>query len=166
MSELPSVVITVLPPSKVGAAERTAFEKMVLEGGEVDPKTLPGLVGRALVLAFVRLDGELVGVGAIKRPYESHRDDVFSWAKAEHDPTQFEFELGWVYVNAAGRNKRIASQLVEELMPSLNGACVYATSRVNNERMHASLRRFGFSRAGIPYPSKQNDPKIQLFVRT
>jgi len=38
---------------------------MVLEAGEVNPNTLPGLIDRALALAFARLDGALVGVGAI-----------------------------------------------------------------------------------------------------
>lgn len=166
MSEYPSVVVNVLPLREVSPEERALFEQMVLEGGEVNPKTLPGLVARALVLAFARLDRVLVGVGAIKRPYDSHRGDVFEWAKAELDPTQFEFELGWVYVNASGRNRRLASRLVEKLMPSLNGASVYATSRVDNTRMHASLTRFGFKRVGVPYSSKQNEPEIQLFVCT
>ncbi len=166
MSEHLSVVVSVLPLRNVSAGERALFEQMVLEGGEVNPKTLPGLIDRALVLAFARLDGVLVGVGAIKRPYVSHRGDVFEWAQAELDSTKFEFELGWVYVNVSGRNRRLASRLVEELMLSLNGASVYATSRVDNERMHASLKRFGFKRVGVPYPSKQNEPEIQLFVST
>ena len=166
MSESASVAISVLPPAKVSAGERVAFEQMVREGGEVNPETLPGLIDRALALAFAHLDGVLVGVGAIKRPHESHRNDVFKWAKAELDSTQFKFELGWVFINESGRNRRLASRLVGELMPALYGTPVYATSRVNNNRMHSSLKRFGFKRIGVPYPSKQNQPAIQLFVCT
>lgn len=158
------VSLNVLPPGEVSAEDRAAFEEMVLEAGEVNPNTLPGLIDGALALAFARLDGALVGVGAIKRPYGSHRGDVFKWAKSDLDPKQFPFELGWVYVKPAAQGRRIASRLVEKLMPVLNGARVYATSRVNNYRMHSSLKRFGFKPVGVPYPSKQNEPEIQLFV--
>lgn len=164
MNEHAVAAVSVLSPGAVSAEERVAFQQMVFEGGEVNPNTLPSLVDRALALAFARLDGTLVGVGAIKRPYESHRKDVFTWAMADLDPTQFEFELGWVYVSPSCRGKRIASRLVEKLMPVLIRAPVYATSRVDNERMHASLKRFGFKQVGVPYPSKQNEPEIQLFV--
>jgi ribosomal protein S18 acetylase RimI-like enzyme len=166
MTDLPSVSVSVLPPSQIAASERASFKQMILEGGEVNPKTLSGLIDRALALAFIWVDGALVGVGAIKRPYKSHRHDVFQYAKVEYDPMQFEFELGWVYVNKASRNRRLASRLVEALMPSLNGARVYATSRVDNARMHESLQRFGFKQVGTPYPSKQSEPEIQLFVCT
>lgn len=47
----------------------------------------------------------------------------------------------------------------------MGAARVYATSRVDNSPMHATLSRFGFESAGVPYPSKQNDVPIQLFVR-
>src|SRR5690348_1731849 len=125
MSEEPQVAFSVFAPAEISPEDRAAFEQMVLEAGEVDPQTLPGLIDRALALAFARLNGALVGVGAIKRPYSGHRGHVFSWAKSKLDPKQFEFELGWVYVKPAAQNRRIASRLVDQLMPALNGAQVY-----------------------------------------
>jgi RimJ/RimL family protein N-acetyltransferase len=80
------------------------------------------------------------------------------------NPEQFEFELGWVYVRPSARGKGVASALVESLVSSLNGACAYATSRVDNERMHAALKRFGFVPVGVPYPSQLNEPSIQLLL--
>lgn len=77
------VALDVLPPGEVSAEDRAAFEEMVLEAGEVNPNTLLGLIDRALALVFARLDGALVGGGAIKRPYGSHRGDVFKWAKCD-----------------------------------------------------------------------------------
>ena len=48
----------------------------------------------------------------------------------------------------------------------MKGARVYATSTVNNDRMHSSLKRFGFKPVGVPYPSKQNEPGFScLYVR-
>jgi ribosomal protein S18 acetylase RimI-like enzyme len=166
MTRNSNVALSVLPPGEVSDEDRAAFEEMVLEAGEVNPNSLSGLIDRALALAFARIDGALVGVGAIKQPFGSHRAHVFKWAKSDLDPKQFPFELGWVYVKSSARGSRIASRLVEKLMPALKGARVYATSRVNNDRMHSSLKRFGFQPVGVPYPSQQNEPEIQLFVCT
>jgi GNAT superfamily N-acetyltransferase len=160
-----NVMLSVLPQRELGAEARAALVAMILEAGEVNPDTLSALIDRAIGFVFARIDGALVGVGAIKRPYDSHRRDVFSWAKCGLDPTEFPFELGWIYVKPEAQGNRIASQLVEKLMPLTNGERVYATSRVNNHRMHSSLKRFGFNAVGTPYDSRQNQPKIQLFVR-
>ena len=164
MNDLPPIEIEVLAPGDVSPADRAMFEHLVLEGAEVDPSTLPDLADRALALAFARLGGELLGVGAVKRPYVSHRDGVFASANADCDPGKFDFELGWVYVKPDHRKKRVSSRLVEKLMPWLNGSAVYATSGVNNDRMHSSLSRFGFKPIGTTFPSKQNKGELQLFV--
>lgn len=140
------------------------FRQMVIEGGEVDPNTLPGLIEQALALAFARMDSSLVGVGTIKRPYDAHRAKVFEKAKSLLNPSEFEFELGWFYVHPSARGNRLASKLVQALMPSLEGRAVYTTSRTDNDRMHASLKRAGFVQEGTPYPSKMNDQEIQLFI--
>lgn len=160
-----AIPIRVLSPSNLSSKERVAFEQMVLLGGQVNPVTLPGLIDRALALALAEVHGELVGVGAIKRPNKSHAKGVFQKANPGLAAENFSFELGWVFVAEAGRGNRLASRIVESLMPSLQDHSSYATSSVNNDKMHSSLRRFGYSQVGTPYPSKQNEPHIQLFVR-
>lgn len=164
MSQDPSVVV-MRQPSAASTGELSAFKKLVLATGEVSAETLSGLVSRALSLAFARVGGELVAVGAIKRPNLGYRARAFTNSGALQDPALFEFELGWVYVHPSARGKGIASTLVATLVPSLNGSRAYATSRVNNEQMHAILKRFGFKATGTSYPSKLNEPEIQLFVR-
>jgi GNAT superfamily N-acetyltransferase len=159
-----SVAVVVQSPSACAAKELSAFEQFVLAGGEVNAETLLGLVARSLSLAFAKVGEELVGVGAIKRPNGNYRAYVFAKAGVKQDPEQFEFELGWVYVRPSARGKGLASGIVEALIPSLHGAHAYATSRVNNVQMHASLKRFGFKPVGAPYPSQLNEPAIQLFL--
>ncbi|WP_137912358.1 hypothetical protein [Rudaea sp. 3F27F6] len=68
--------IQISEPSICSAAELAAFQALVRKGGEVDHRTLPALVEAARFLAFVKSDSLLVGVGAIKRPYASHRGKV------------------------------------------------------------------------------------------
>lgn len=156
--------ITVLSPKACTAADLATFKQMVIEGGEVDPNTLPGLTKQALALAFARVDSALVGVGAIKRPYDTHRAKEFEKAKSLLNPSEFEFELGWFYIHPSARGNRLASKLVQALMPSLEGRAMYTTSRTNNDRMHSSLQQAGFVQEGTPYPSKMNDQEIQLFI--
>ncbi|MBI4290780.1 MAG: GNAT family N-acetyltransferase [Betaproteobacteria bacterium] len=158
--------IDISAPNACNAAALAKFEVLVREGGEVDPNTIHALIERALSLAFVKSPSSLVGVGAIKRPNPSYRNRVFRSASSALNAGHFEFELGWVYVRPSAQGHRLASRLVQKLMPTLKGAAVYATSRVNNERMHASLVRGGFRQEGPSYPSKLNEPEIQLFVRT
>jgi hypothetical protein len=154
----------VFDPSACDASTLSEFQALVLAGGEVDPTTLPNLIQRALVLGFAHLGASLVGVSGIKRPNDSYRSKVFMKAKSPLNPSKFEFELGWVYVNPCARGNRLASRLVLDLMPALKGAAVYATSRVDNWPMHSSLHRAGFRLEGTPYPSNMNEPDIQLFV--
>lgn len=156
--------VTVVPPKVCAAADLDAFKQMVIEGGEVEPGTLSSLLGQALALAFARVDCAVVGVGAIKRPYDAHRAKVFAKAKSLLNPSTVEFELGWFYVHPSFRGNRLASKLVQALMPSLEGRAAYTTSRTDNDRMHASLKRVGFVSEGMPFPSKMNKQEIQLFI--
>jgi len=160
-----SLVATVKSPCECQIEDLNAFEQVVLAGGEVNRNTLSSLITRALSLVFVRVGNQLVAVGAIKRPNAGYRASVFGKAGVKRDPTLFEFELGWVYIDPTERGIGLANSIVEILVLSLHGACAYATSRVDNERMHAVLKRFEFQPLGNPYPSQLNEPEIQLFIR-
>jgi hypothetical protein len=155
-----------LAPDQVTEPNAALFRELVLAAGEVDPTTLPALYGNALVLGFARSHGKLVGVGAIKRPFPGHRDQVFAMARATFSPTSFVYELGWFHVLKDFEGNRISSRMVEQLMSWANGASVYATSRINNDRMHGALtRRGGFVVEGSDFPSQRGAVPLRLFVR-
>ncbi|WP_431099014.1 hypothetical protein [Polaromonas aquatica] len=161
----PEFTVNLQRPAECDLERLAIFQALVLEGGEVNPATLPQMIGRAPVLAFLQSDQLVVGVGGIKRPYDSHRSKVFAQSKANSDPAIFEFELGWIYLRPVARSRHQVSPLIRALMVELKAAPVYATSRVNNDRMHTALKNCGFTPDGNPYPSKLNEPFIQLFVR-
>lgn len=165
MKEQRTIAITAAKPTEFTPAERAAFMQLVRKGAEVNSDTLPGLVDRAEALAMAREDGALVGVGAVKRPYLKHRRSVFKAAKVDLLPDDFAFELGWVFVHPDARGLGLSGRLFAVLMPHVETVHAYATSRVDNAPMHATLSRFGFKCVGAPYPSKQNETPIQLFVR-
>ena len=61
MSKNKLAAITVLPPKRAAIADLATFRLLVIEGGEVNPVTLPKLIEQSLVLAFARMDNLIVG---------------------------------------------------------------------------------------------------------
>ena len=133
--------IETIAPNDCDEQALGAFRRMVLRGGEVNPVTLPRLMGRAAALGFVRAGAELVGVGAIKAPNDFHGAKVFAKAGSLAVPSAFCHELGWICLMPAARGKRLAGPLAHALLTKLRGAADYATIRVDNAPMQASLRR-------------------------
>jgi hypothetical protein len=159
--------IICLRPGKVDAENTALFKRTVLDTGEVNLETLSALYQRAHNVCFARLDGQLAGVGALKRPYAKHRAKVFKQSKSELDPKLFSYELGWFHVLNRFKGRHISSHIVEQVMKHADDAPVYATSRVNNGPMHSALiAHGGFVREGSEYPSEQGDVPLCLFVRS
>lgn len=158
--------ITCVTPNEVEQPEAARFKAMVEASGEVNSHTFPALYQQARSLCFVRVGGELAGVGALKRPYQAHRNGVFASAQASLPADLFTFELGWFHVLDAFKGRRLSSRMVSALMAHTDGTSVYATSRANNVAMHAALERHGdFIREGRDYPSQRTHTPLCLFVR-
>lgn len=165
MVEPQSFRIELLEPDSCLPERLAEFRQLVLEGGQVARQSLPGLLERATALAFVLLEDSVVGVGALKRPNPSYRNNVFAKAKSSLAPAKFDFELGWIYLTPSARSKRLTTPMVKSLLRYAKGRPVYATSRVNKIEMHASLEHSGFTREGSLYPSQEDATDIQLFIR-
>lgn len=166
MSSAVSIQIDCFAPAKVCAPDEAAFQAMVVAAREVTPATLPTLYKNAEALAFARSGGVLVGVGALKHPFDSHRESVFRHARSNLSPASFAYELGWFHVIESFQGKHISSRMVQVLMPWAAGGSVYATSRVNNERMHhALIRHGGFVKEGGDFASTLGDVPLRLFIR-
>jgi hypothetical protein len=156
--------IEIIEPDACTPEQQAQFHTLVLEGGEVDEHGLPALIERAAALAFVHHGDSVVGVGAMKRPNASYRKTVFAKAQSSLTARDFEFELGWLYLTPAARGNRLTTPVITGLLQRAKRLPVYATSRVDNTRMHASLERCSFRKEGTPYPSKQRDTDLHLFV--
>ena len=159
------VEVRIVSPADATGVERQAFVALVVSGGEVSPATLPGLVSKAASLAYGFLDKKLVGAAGMKHPMESYRDRVFKQAGQIELASRFNAELGWVFVSPEARGHRVATRMVESLIEVYSEANIFATSRVDNDPMGMTLKRFGFRRLGVPYPSSRGTTRIQLFVR-
>ena len=129
------------------------FEKLVLEGGAVDPEGLGQRIHEASRLLFLReSDDQLVGVGALKRPIPAYRNRVFVNAQATVTPDEYPLELGWVVVAKSHQGGRLSTRIVGELLPFARNQNIYATTRAD-ERVLSFAFDCGFRINGKPFPS-------------
>lgn len=152
-------------PSECSANEIGEFMNLVLEGGEVAAGGLRTRIMAAEQLAFLRTDGQLVGVAAAKNPKDMYR---FSVAHASGFPLmkqEYLYELGWVFVVPAARGKGYARSLAEAAISQVSSNGILATSRSENLAMHHILIKLGFTQSGSTYRSTHGDHQLKLFTR-
>jgi len=144
---------SILSPSDCSAQALADFEKLVIEGGAVDPEGLTQRIRNASRLLFLREpDGQLVGVGALKHPRSSYRNAVFAKARATAPSDRYPVELGWVVVAKLHQVRGLSARIIGELLALAKNENVFATTRVHDRAMRfASVH--GFEPNGNPYPS-------------
>lgn len=152
-------------PEKYSARERAEFAALVRQGGEVVARGLDGRILQARSLAFLRCDGQLAGIAAIKRPLHGYRRSVSKKAGVELSDVQWPYELGWIFVIEAMRGKGHSAKLVQCALDTVADDGVFATSRTDNQVMHKTLVRFGFAPQGSIYISDRGDHELRLFLR-
>jgi GNAT superfamily N-acetyltransferase len=144
---------SVFPPSDCTAEALADFEKLVVEGGAVNPQGLAQRIRNASRLLFLRTsEGKLVGVGALKHPRPSYRNRVFADAGATVSANEYPVELGWVVVAKAYQGRRLSTRMVGELLPFAKNENIFATTRAD-ERVLSFAFDYGFKINGKPYPS-------------
>jgi GNAT superfamily N-acetyltransferase len=152
------------PPGEFSPKEVDEFEQAIREGGEVDPRGLRSRLMSARALVLLREAGRPAAIAALKSPALAYRTRVSISADVEIAVAHYPFELGWVYVSPFARGRKYSHAVSSEALSKSDGRGVFATSRVDNVAMHATLRRLGFARAGTPYRSQLGDQQLQLFL--
>ena len=150
-------------PSECSTGELAAFSACVREGGEVVSDGLDELIQSATRLVFCQNEAGLIGVAAIKSPRDSYRFKISRKANVQLARDSWPHELGWVFVAPAARGKGLSKTLVACATDKLGGA-VFATSRTDNDFMHATLRGVGFVALGDAYKSEKGEHSLQLFA--
>lgn len=157
--------LTVTKPSDMREADRAAFIDFVKEAGEVDPKTLPGLVDQAVALVTIHEGETLIGTAALKRPSADYRKRTFRKAGQEDAEASHPLELGWVHVHQVHERKGHGLRLVEAALEAAKGEGVYATTK--NDAMRRMLPKASFVKAGDDYPStRKPEEMLALYTRT
>ena len=151
-------------PKQCSEVDLSEFMNLVREGGEVQANGLEARVRAAYKLAFLREAGRLIGVAALKSPSVNHRREVAESACAELPADSYPYELGWVFISQAARGRGLSFPMCSALLAEAAGSGIFATSRTNNQGMHATLRRAGFESRGGSYQSVRGTHRLQLFV--
>jgi GNAT superfamily N-acetyltransferase len=142
------------------------FRNLVVRAGEVGTRGINNRIQNAEALAFLSVRNKIVGIAALKNPSTGHKREVFEKANAVDSLPAYRFELGWCHVSKKFQGNGYSKVLLKELLPSARGQGVYATSRLDNQRMHKSLENEGFVQIGDSWPSTNQPGKsLFLFVR-
>jgi GNAT superfamily N-acetyltransferase len=96
--------------------------------------------------------GQLVGVGALKRPRLGYRSKVFAKAGATTPPDEYPVELGWVAVAKSHEGQGFSRRIIGQLIGWAENENLFATARADARAMRFAADN-GFKSAGKPYPS-------------
>ena len=151
-------------PSDCTAQALADFEKLVVEGGAVNPQGLGERIRNASRLLFLRAtDNQLIAAGALKHPRPEYRNKVFADARATVSADQYSVELGWVVVAKAYQGRRLSTRIVNELLAFAKNDNIFATTRAD-ERVLSFAFDCGFKINGQPFPSG-NGYNLVLYLR-
>jgi GNAT superfamily N-acetyltransferase len=142
----------IISPSDCPEQALADFEKLVVEGGAVNPQGLGERLRKASRLLFLRADDQLIGVGALKHPRPAYRSRVFADARATVSADEYPVELGWVVVAKSHQGRRLSTRIVGELLPFAKNENIFATTRAD-ERILSFAFDYGFKINGKPFPS-------------
>jgi GNAT superfamily N-acetyltransferase len=143
----------VLSPSACTPEALADFENLVIEAGTVDPEGLTQRIRDAFQLLFLRQsDGQLVGVGALKRPGLGYRSKVFAKARATTPSNEYPIELGWVAVAKSHQGRGLSRRIIGQLISLAENENLFATTRADARAMRFAAD-YEFKLAGKPYPS-------------
>jgi predicted GNAT family N-acyltransferase len=158
------ITSSILSPSDCSPQALADFENLIIEAGTVDPEGLTQRIREASRLLFLReSSGQLVGVGALKRPQLDYRSKVFAKARATTSPDEYRVELGWVAVAKSHRGRGLSRRIIGQLISLAGNENLFATTRADERAMRFAAD-YGFKSAGYPYPSGRGYALI-LFLR-
>jgi GNAT superfamily N-acetyltransferase len=146
--------------------EVDTFVELVVAGGAVrENHVRRGAVRPGAQLIFAEVDGQTVGVAALKVPLVRYRSSLQEPAKAGYSlpESEFPYELGYVSVLPKYSGRRIAKKLVEEVLRLASGNGVFATTS-NPTMKEGVLPSFKFVPVGKTWSNGSGDI-LSLFVR-
>jgi RimJ/RimL family protein N-acetyltransferase len=146
--------------------ERSRFHIIVVDARAVRAEGLDDRMKRAAALVFLKLDSEIIGVGALKRQRPKYTADIFNKANAKSAASNYGLELGWVVVSEDHRGRNYSPLIAEALVAHAANKPVYATCLSTNKPMHKTLMKHQFKRDGGEWPSTEHKGEnLILFVR-
>jgi hypothetical protein len=135
-------------PDTFSDADLQRFEELVIKGGEVGGAVLTDNIAGSRILAVYREDSLIFGVAALKRPKESYREKIEVRSGMALLKADYPYELGYIFLDESLQGLRLSYPLVQAALDHAGGAGVFATVRINNDKMRKTLKRAGFIAVG------------------
>lgn len=151
-------MLTTSDPVEFTSADLAACVGLIGGGGAVNPASSERELPLATYVTVVRAEGQVVGVGAIKRIRPDYTSKVAVRSGAPIDPGTP--ELGYVSVSAEHQGHRLSARAVAELVARASGR-LFATT--DNERMKSTLRKTGFAQIGRGWQGERGE--LSLWFR-
>ena len=145
--------------------ELTQITDLILKGDEVNEHTLSNRLSKSALIAFFVDNNVIVATATIKKPLDSYKTKVFTVSSSNLSIFDYPFELGYVMVDENCREGRLASRLCRELSKIYLSERLFATTRVDNQRMQSILKKNYFTEIGVPYPNRNNTTFLKLFIK-
>lgn len=159
-----TVELKVGPGTTFTLPQRKAFEDLVLLDPQVQKEGLTNRIEGASFLAFLYIDGALVGTNAIKSNMEHQRTIEGNSGVLLPDGEYFG-EVGYLHVAKGHRGMRLGDLLVLAAFAAVRGKGLFATIQSKNIGSRRLFERHGFTSVGKSWPSKQVDDQLYLYVR-
>ena len=150
-------VVEACVPEHLIETEMAACIAIVKEGEAVDPEAAEQELARAGLLAVARKAGQVVGVGAIKRPRPGYAAKIAKRSRHVFPPDTP--ELGYVAVDPAHRGNHLSSKIVAALLAEHEGP-LFATT--DCARMKTALSKAGFLHKGNEWKGKRGQLSLWL----
>ena len=156
--------LIIRPASDFCETQREQFKELVLKDPQVQAGGLSGRIANANYLAFLHLEGKLVGVNAIKnnRPYQQTLE---ASAGVELSDSDYLGEVGYLHVAKDYRRARLADVLLLATLAAAKGKGLFATIQSTNIGSRRLFERHGFNQVGKSWPSKEVKDEVNLYVR-
>lgn len=159
-----TVKLKVGPGTAFTPPQREEFEKLVLLDPQVQKDGLAGRIERASFLAFLYIDGSLVGTNAIKSNRRYQRT-IEANAGALLPDDEYAGEVGYLHVAKGHRGMRLGDLLVLASFAEVRGKGLFATIQSKNTGSRRLFERHGFTSVGKSWPSQQVDDQLYLYIR-
>jgi hypothetical protein len=153
----PYVVVT-CSGTELTEQDRAACVALIAEGGAVNVQTAASELPKASVVATVRRDGLLVGVGAIKRERPDYASEKAELSGFDFDPNTT--ELGYVAVAKEHRQRELSSRIVRALTADCHDR-LFATT--DDPYMKRTLGHARFTQRGKEWDGQRG--RLSLWIR-
>jgi hypothetical protein len=142
--------------------ELTCCATILRDGKAVDIDQARRQLPRACAVAILRLEGTVVGLGAVKSPRPNYARQIASDEKSgiAFDPAMH--ELGYTAVLEQHQGKGGSGQIVGSLLREFPGP-LWATTY--NEAMKKTLKKHEFKRSGTAWLKKDRMECLSLWIK-